>query len=100
MTDQDELNMVSVHSTYQSHSDHHTHHVKKRRKWINDPQVLTRTSWVDANIARVQIKRVSQTRSNTILMVADVQGASLSLSSPLVFTPFNVYTMEKILDSG
>lgn len=65
--------MVSVHSTFTNtdhahypqynHSQHHHHHnssVKRRRKVIkNDPELLTRTSWVDAKIAHAQIKKVS-----------------------------------------
>ena len=46
------------------HHGHHNHHVKKRRKVPlnrNDPELLTRTSYVDASVAQLQIKKVNKT---------------------------------------
>ena len=53
--------MVSVHSTYgDNHHRGHAHHVKKRKKVIkSDPDLLTRPSWVDANVAHLHIKKVN-----------------------------------------
>lgn len=53
--------MVSVHSTYTDSHTHGHHHVKKRKKVVrNDPDLLTRTSWVDANVAYTQILKVNK----------------------------------------
>ena len=46
-----------------SSHNHHNHHVKKRRKVPlnrNDPDLLTRTSYVDASVAQLQIKKVNK----------------------------------------
>ena len=59
-------NMVSLHSTYSgSGIEHgHSHNYKKTRRKklqtrIPDLDLLTRTSWTDAEIARQQISKVS-----------------------------------------
>ena len=59
-------NMVSLHSTYSgSGIEHgHIHNYKKTRRKkfqtrIPDLDLLTRTSWTDAEIARQQISKVS-----------------------------------------
>ena len=61
--------MVSVYSTYNhenNHSNHnHNHHhsVKRKRKVNrNDPELLTRTAYVDASVAQQQIKKVNKFR--------------------------------------
>ena len=46
------------------HHGHHSHHVKKRRKVPlnrNDPELVTRTPYVDASVAHLQIKKVNKT---------------------------------------
>ena len=48
------------------HHGHHNHHVKKRRKVPlnrNDPELLTRTPYVDASVAHLQIKKVNKTHN-------------------------------------
>lgn len=54
--------MVSVHSTYTDSHTHGHHHAKKRKKSVvrNDPDLLTRTSWVDASVAYAQILKVNK----------------------------------------
>ena len=60
--------MVSVYSTYNhdnNHSNHnHNHHSVKRKRKVNrnDPQLLTRTAYVDASVAQLQIKKVNRFR--------------------------------------
>ena len=60
--------MVSLHSTYSGsgieHGHIHNHNYKKTRRKkfqtrIPDLDLLTRTSWTDAEIARQQISKVS-----------------------------------------
>ena len=55
--------MVSLHSTYSgsgADSHGHHHHFKKRKKKdrIPDLDLLTRTSWTDAEIGILSIKKV------------------------------------------
>ena len=55
--------MVSLHSTYSgsgADSHGHHHHFKKRKKKdrIPDLDLLTRTSWTDAEIGRLSIQKV------------------------------------------
>ena len=64
--------MVSLHSTYSDGRDgqHGHHHYKyKRRKHkhpvIPDLDLLTRTSWTDAEIGSIQIKKVRNGDKNT-----------------------------------
>ena len=59
--------MVSVYSTYNhennhSNHNHHNHHSVKRKRKVNrnDPELLTRTSYVDASVAQLQIKKVNK----------------------------------------
>ena len=60
--------MVSVYSTYNhdnNHSNHnHNHHSVKRKRKVNknDPELLTRTAYVDASVAQLQIKKVNRFR--------------------------------------
>ena len=63
--------MVSVYSTYNhenNHSNHghnhHNHHSVKRKRKVNrnDPELLTRTAYVDASVAQIQIKKVNKFR--------------------------------------
>ena len=63
--------MVSLHSTYSDGRDGHGHHhyKYKRRKHkhpvIPDLDLLTRTSWTDAEIGSIQIKKVRNGDKNT-----------------------------------
>ena len=57
--------MVSVYSTYNhenNHSNHNHHHSVKRKRKVNrnDPELLTRTAYVDASVAQLQIKKVNK----------------------------------------
>ena len=60
--------MVSVYSTYNhennhsNHNNHNHHHSVKRKRKVNrnDPELLTRTAYVDASVAHLQIKKVNK----------------------------------------
>ena len=72
--------MVSVHSTYvqdNSHGSHSHHHQKscrqrKRKTVIKDkdnPELLTRTSYVDASHAHREIKKVNKQHMYILLIL-------------------------------
>ena len=56
--------MVSVYSHYNhehnNHGHHHQHLKKRTKVKRSDPELLTRTSYVDANVAQLEIKKVSK----------------------------------------